>query len=142
MRTLLAAALFSITLAQGANAQDATALAGIYCGKLWSAGVIVDVVTELSVGKDGRLVGRYEFDDTPADTKGTLVEEKQSAGRMRTLIWKDLYGTGKLVITFDAGSNGFTGLWGADWEQPNAQWDGSRCNRAISMRTFDQGILG
>lgn len=141
MRKLFAAALFGIALAQDASAQEAAALAGTYCGKLWSAGEIVDAVTELSVGKDGRLVGKYEFDDAPADTTGTLREEKPSIGRKRTLIWEDVYGTGKLVITFNAGLDSFTGLWGADWEEPDAQWDGSRCNRAISALQSDQGIL-
>ena len=98
-------------------------------------------VTELRVGVDGRLTGRYEFDDGPDDTTGTLIEEKQSVGRKRTLIWEDVYGTGKLVITFNAGLDSFTGLWGADWEEPDAQWDGSRCNRAISMLQMDQRIL-
>jgi hypothetical protein len=134
---LLACTIF----AAPAAAQEAAALAGTYCGKLWSAGEIVSAVTELRVGADGRLTGRYEFDDGPDKTTGTLIEEKQSTGRKRTLIWKDVYGAGKLVITFNVELNGFTGLWGADWEEPNAQWDGSRCDRAISALEPNQGIL-
>jgi len=141
VRTFFTAALLGIALAQTANAQDASALAGTYCGKLLSAGQIVTAVTELSVGADGRLTGRYEFDDAPADTTGTLIEEKQATGAKRTLIWKDVYGTGRLVISFNPGLDSFTGLWGLDWEEPDAQWDGSRCNRAISALDGGQAIL-
>jgi len=141
MRRVGWAAMSFITLALPATAQEAAALAGTYCGKLWSAGQIVSAVTELRVGADGRLTGRYEFDDGPDDTTGTLIEQKQAVGRKRVLIWEDVYGTGKLVITFNAGLDSFTGLWGADWEEPDAQWDGRRCNRAISMLETDQRIL-
>ncbi|MGE0284009.1 MAG: hypothetical protein AB7P20_25820 [Rhizobiaceae bacterium] len=141
MKLISTAALLALATVAPALAQEAAALTGTYCGKLWSAGEIVSAVTELRVEPDGRLAGRYEFDDGPDKTSGTLIEEKQTVGRKRTLIWKDVYGTGKLVITFNAGLDGFTGLWGADWEEPDAQWDGSRCNRAISMLQTDQGIL-
>jgi hypothetical protein len=141
MRQFIWAALACTILAPPAAGQEAAALAGTYCGQLWSAGEIVSAVTELRVGADGRLTGRYEFADGAAETTGTLIEEKQSVGRKRTLVWEDAYGTGKLVITFNPALDGFTGFWGADWEAPDAQWDGHRCDRAISALEIDQRIL-
>lgn len=133
MRSIIfGAAIATMLLALPVRAQDAAALAGTYCGKLWSAGEIVEAVTVLRAGSDGRLSGSYKFSDGNNDTPGGLLEEKVGTGLRRTLIWNDIYGTGKLVITFDTSLQGFTGLWGADWEEPDAQWDGSRCNSVIS----------
>lgn len=108
-----------------ARADDAARFAGRYCGKLWSAGVLVKAITVLHLRADGRLDGTYTFDDLGATTGGTLLERPGGAGATRSFDWSDVYGTGTLTVTFDKTGSSFSGKWGALDEEPDAIWDGS-----------------
>ncbi|HEY5819746.1 MAG TPA: hypothetical protein VIU14_15375 [Mesorhizobium sp.] len=117
-----------------------TNAAGRYCGKAWSGGLIVDVVTELSVGVGGKLSGKYMFDDRGRTTQGTLSETQASEGRIKTLTWNDIYGTGKVLLIFDQSYGGFTGKWGQLEGEPFAPWTGGPCDTPAVMRLPDRQI--
>jgi hypothetical protein len=107
-------------------------VAGKYCGTAWSGGELVEVVTMLSTGPNGLLVGSYEFADRGETTPGTLREYSKQDEDKRTLIWVDKYGTGQLVVTFDQSRDSFSGGWNIDIEPPAFRWDGQRCNLVAS----------
>lgn len=132
----LAASLFLLSSLVAASEDMAKELTGRYCGKLWSAGILVKVVTVLEAGPDGRLTGSYEFDDLESVTKGTLVERQGVAGPTRTFEWQDIYGTGTLAVTFDLKAGSFSGKWGALDEAPDEVWDGSKGGCEISTTSL------
>jgi hypothetical protein len=116
--------VFALFLAGKAQAEG---IGGRYCGKLFSGGALVEVVTILAPGKDGRLEGVYSFREGDAMVDGKLQEERVN-GLTRTLVWTDKYGSGRLLITFTGSYDAFRGAWGVDNDLPSAQWDGARCS--------------
>lgn len=113
-----------VVLAGTAAAQT---IEGRFCGRLASGAEIVNAVTELRTTADGRLSGSYTFDDGGTASSGTLSELEAGEGRTRRLVWRDRYGSGTLVITFDQSLETFRGRWGPGRSEPNAPWDGRRC---------------
>jgi len=107
-------------------------IAGKYCGTAWSGGELVEVVTTLSTGANGLLVGSYEFADRGEVTPGTLREYLKQDEDERTMVWVDKYGTGQLVVTFDQSRDSFSGGWNVDIDPPAHRWDGQRCNLVAS----------
>ena len=128
MRTLATLLTLSTLFPAIALADAAEDVAGKYCGTAWSGGELVEVVTTLSTGPSGLLVGSYEFADKGETTPGTLHEYSKQDENKRTLIWVDKYGTGQLVVTFDQSHDSFSGGWNVDIEPPAYRWDGQRCN--------------
>lgn len=127
------AAMFAILPAfavAGANADVGPA--GCYCGKLRSAGRIVDAETTFQTGTDRRLSGTYQFRDGEGATDGRLREEAKEPGLTRRLRWTDKYGHGRLVITFDPAFVGFDGHWGMLDAVPDQVWTGGRCQEPDS----------
>lgn len=122
--------VFAVFLAGKAQAEE---IGGRYCGKLLSGGALVEVVTILAPGKDGRLTGVYSFREDDALVEGRLEEERVS-GLTRTLVWTDKYGSGRLLITFTSSYDAFRGAWGMANDPPTAPWEGARC----SMSTVEQ----
>ena len=116
--------VFAFFLAGKAQAEG---IGGRYCGKLLSGGALVEVVTILAPGKDGRLEGVYSFREAGAMVDGKLREERVN-GLTRTLVWTDKYGSGRLLITFTSSYDAFRGAWGFDNYMPSRQWDGARCS--------------
>lgn len=110
-----------------AGAAAAQTIEGRFCGRLASGAEVVHAVTELSTAADGRLSGSYTFDDAGTASSGTLSEPEAGEGRTRRLIWRDRYGSGTLVITFDQSLGAFRGFWGPGRSEPNALWEGRRC---------------
>jgi hypothetical protein len=129
MRTL--ATLLALSVLDPAVTSPAVpqAIAGKYCGTAWSGGELVEVVTTLSTGLNGLLIGSYEFADNGQATPGTLREYLKQDEDKRTLIWVDKYGTGQLVVTFDHSRDSFSGGWNVDIEPPAYRWDGQRCDQ-------------
>ena len=115
-----------------APADAAEDIAGKYCGTAWSGGELVEVVTTLSTGPNGLLVGSYEFADKGVTTPGTLREYLKQNEDKRTLVWVDKYGTGQLVVTFDQSRDSFSGGWNVYIDPPTYRWDGQRCNLVAS----------
>lgn len=116
--------VFAVFLAGEAQAEE---IGGRYCGKLFSGGALVEVITILAPGKDGRLEGVYSFREADAMVDGKLQEERVN-GLTRTLVWTDKYGSGRLLITFTSSYDAFRGAWGVDNDLPSSQWDGVRCS--------------
>lgn len=123
----LSAICATVALAEGPN--------GRYCGKLLSAGQTVNVETVLSPGPTGRLEGTYEFDDAGATTSGTLSERPGGSGLTRTFEWLDKYGTGLLVVTFEASLESFEGNWAAGDATPDQMWNGRKCAGKVNAQT-------
>ncbi|CEJ13651.1 hypothetical protein BN1110_03975 [bacterium YEK0313] len=117
---------FALMLALAGPAAAQT-IEGRFCGRLASGAEIVHAVTELRTTADGRLSGSYTFDDGGTASSGTLSELEAGEGRTRRLVWRDRYGSGTLVITFDQSLQSFRGLWGPGRSEPNARWDGRLC---------------
>ena len=132
MRTFAALVTLSALYRATAPADAAEDIAGKYCGTAWSGGELVEVVTTLSTGPNGLLVGSYEFADKGETTPGTLREYLKQDEDKRTLIWVDKYGTGQLVVTFDHSRASFSGGWNVYVEPPAYRWDGQRCDQVAS----------
>jgi hypothetical protein len=115
-----------------APASAASAIGGTYCGIAWSGGLLVEVVTTLSLEADGLLVGHYEFVDYGEMAPGKLREYWKVSDRKRTLIWTDKYGVGQLQLQFDDSGDSFVGKWNANLWTPTLQWDGRRCDSVAS----------
>jgi hypothetical protein len=98
-----------------------------YCGKLLSAGNMVDADTSLTVDPDGRISGTDGFRDGDTVTRGTLKEVMAGKSQMKMLRWADKYGDGWLVITFDSAFSRFDGQWGNGDAVPDNVWTGERC---------------
>jgi hypothetical protein len=124
---ILLAALSTVAIA-GAKARPT----GRYCGKLVSAGLLVDAETTFSTDEHGRVSGSYHFQDGDAVTDGRLQETGRDSGRTKSLHWMDKYGHGRLVITFDPNFTQFDGHWGASDEVPDHFWIGQRCEEPNS----------
>ncbi|WP_234906188.1 hypothetical protein [Rhizobium rhizogenes] len=128
----LAAALLTLPLAEPSAAKPVAGPAGHYCGKLLSAGSLVDVETSLQVDTQGHIAGTYRFQDDGNTTIGALSEIGTAHGRKRTLRWFDKYGMGSLTIRFDAEYDHFEGLWGPQDAVPSFTWNGGDCHAPIS----------
>ncbi|MCO5150783.1 MULTISPECIES: hypothetical protein [unclassified Shinella] len=127
MKIAILALIIGVTGATAPSPKQAAGIDGRYCGRLWSNGVLVEAVTVLKLAGDGRLSGTYEFADGDGRTPGTLAESPPGNGLARTLDWQDMYGSGKLSITFQPDFSGFTGTWQDQSGTPNELWDGVRC---------------
>ena len=128
----LIAALLSLPTAGASGAKPVAGPAGRYCGKLLSAGSLVDVETSLQVDAHGHIAGTYRFEDDGSTTTGTLSEIGTAHCRQRTLRWFDKYGMGSLKIRLDAGYDRFEGLWGPQDAPPSYTWNGGDCRTPIS----------
>jgi hypothetical protein len=127
MKTAILAMLIAASGAGATSPKAEASFDGRYCGRLWSSGALVQAITELKTGSDGRLTGSYQFSDFGGMTSGTLTEGAPGTGLDRTLDWQDKYGTGKLFITVKPDYSGFTGKWQDTTGTPNELWDGIRC---------------
>lgn len=128
----LAAALLALPTTEALAAKPVAGPAGHYCGKLLSAGSLVDVETSLQVDTQGHIAGTYRFEDDGSTTIGALSEIGTVHGRKRTLRWFDKYGMGSLTIRFDAEYDRFEGLWGPQDAVPSYTWNGGDCRAPVS----------
>ncbi|WP_141683836.1 hypothetical protein [Rhizobium sp. AC27/96] len=127
-----ATVVLGLPTAEASAAKPAAGPAGHYCGKLLSAGSLVDVETSLQVDTQGHIAGTYRFQDDGNTTIGALSEIGTAHGRKRTLRWFDKYGMGSLTIRFDAEYDRFEGLWGPQDAVPSYTWNGGNCHAPIS----------
>lgn len=127
-----ATTVLALPTAEASAAKPAAGPSGHYCGKLLSAGSLVDVETSLQVDTQGHIAGTYRFQDDGNTTIGALSEIGTAHGRKRTLRWFDKYGMGSLTIRFDAEYDRFEGLWGPQDAIPSFTWNGGNCHAPIS----------
>lgn len=104
--------------------------AGSYAGELMELGEMVPVTTELFTDGD-RLLGRYTFGHTEED-EGFLTDCRVVKPHFVSCTWTDVYGTGSLVMRFDALRLGFDGAWAAaDNPEELAPWNGQRQDTSL-----------
>ena len=86
---------FWVSLRPTGSMSDEARVEGRYCGRAWSGGELVEIVTTLDEQPDGRIGGSYEFADRGDLIPGTLREYWNLPGGTRTLVWTDKYGMGR-----------------------------------------------
>ena len=123
LRTLAAIAAFWMSPVPG----WAASITGTYCGAVLSSGEMTDVVTRLKQEADGRITGSYKFMDGETPVTGSLIARGAPGAVQYDFLWRDKFGSGKVVITPAADGNSFTGKWGTGANPPEHDWLGKRC---------------
>lgn len=107
--------------------------AGHYCGRLAQGTGLSDAITDLTLQKDGRLAGTYQFVVNGAWESGTLDLAAVDKERRAAFVWHDKFGSGILAVEFAPGFGSFTGLWGGRDDKPTMMWNGATaCRDAVS----------
>ncbi len=101
---------------------------GRYCGAVFQNDKMENAEVVLNETKDGRLIGKMLYHDVDTLTEGTLEEPTKENGTLRTLMWRDKYGTGLVIFQFDDKFEKFDGYWGTNLEVPSNPWRGKRCD--------------
>ncbi|EJM98691.1 hypothetical protein [Phyllobacterium sp. YR531] len=129
-RFKLAAAAIAL-LALSGHAVYAASPAGKFCGEVISYGDYQDIQTNLSVDRDGKIVGSYKIDGPAGRTDGNIVEKDKKSPTDRTLIWTDKDGTGLVSLHFSDDYQDFKAAWGGSnngrFDPPIHSWSGTRC---------------
>lgn len=101
-------------------------LTGIYTGEVNSGGTNTPIVTELFVGPDGHLSGKYTMQESTGPAEGQLYDIRREGPYTLLAAWKDKYGTGALRMLFSANGASFRGFWGNSKHATLLRWDGQK----------------
>jgi hypothetical protein len=105
--------------------------AGKFCGEIISYGDYQDIQTNLSVDRDGRIIGTYKIDGPAGRSDGNIIEKDRKSATERTLIWTDRDGTGLVSLHFSSDYQKFKAAWGGSvngrFDPPAHSWSGIRC---------------
>lgn len=101
---------------------------GEYRGELLTGNAFAPVVTTLRVQSAATIVGHYVFvEPSGKNVGGELTDCAPMPSRELGCRWHDEYGTGRLVLTFDANLKSFRGRWSSSQSPARWQpWSGRR----------------
>ncbi len=98
---------------------------GRYRGIIESGGSTLPAITTLS-GSGNNLRGTYACEEEFRRVKGRLSDFELTDSHTLRCRWKDLYGSGTLVIQFDDTYSKFAGQWLADSHEDRMLWNGTK----------------
>ncbi len=96
---------------------------GRYRGVVESGGAHLPSITTFS-GSGSELRGTYACEEEFRRVKGRLSDFELTDSHTLRCRWKDLYGSGTLVIQFDESYSEFTGYWLSDGHEDKMLWNG------------------
>jgi hypothetical protein len=93
----------------------------IVCGRIGCPGI-----TKIYYAEDGELNGEYEYTDKGAVAYGKLFDFEMLGPQKIKCKWKDKFGGGDLVVSFNEDHTEFKGYWKLDGRPNKYHWVGSR----------------
>ena len=99
---------------------------GSYNGVLYSTGEYLRAKTIFTLLPGGGLSGEYYFQEAEEKVHGTLFDCSVLAHLKIICNWRDRYGTGELVLTFDESVKNFEGYWSVSGDSQRSLWNGAR----------------
>ena len=97
---------------------------GTYKGVIFSSGVNCPGMTTISKNTNGDLIGEYDFIEKGTKVSGTLYDFQIFAPLKLKCKWRDIYGTGDLVMLFNEDITEFNGYWNLKGKNTKYPWNG------------------
>lgn len=102
------------------------AIQGTYNSVIYSIGENRNAQTSFRIIAGGGISGDYWFNEPEKKVHGQLADCTVLEHLRLVCNWKDKYGSGELVITFDKSMKSFDGYWTVAGDSHKSGWSGVR----------------
>ena len=99
---------------------------GTYKGVIFSSGTNCQGMTTITMKTNGIMSGEYEFIEKGTTVSGALYDFQVVAPLKLKCKWRDIYGTGDLVMLFNEDITEFSGYWNLKGISEKYPWNGSK----------------